>query len=269
MKKIVLSLAVMVSVMASCKPKYASQCELKSDLDSVSYALGYFEGKGLSDMMHRMPFDTVDVATFAKSFENSKFTEQYAKMRSEQFDSINYDAFMYGFTHQLRYRKGLMEEARADAILNVKFQAVREAKKAAAEKIAEENEAIGREFLAKNAENDSVVALESGVQYKVLVEGTGKVPEAKQHVKVNYSGRLIDGTEFDSSYKRNEPFRCSTSGGVIEGWQEVLKMMPVGSKWEVYIPSDKAYGRREMGEIKPGSTLIFTIELLEIEDKKK
>ncbi len=268
MKKIILSLAIALSVMASCKPKYASDCKLANETDSVSYALGFFEGKGFADMLKRMPFDTVDVAYIVRSFENSNFNPQYSKLRNEQFDTISYDAFMSGFAHQVLYRKGKLEEVQADAMLNSKFAEVREARKIEAEKLAEENEAIGRDFLAKNAENDSVVALESGVQYKVLTQGTGAIPAEKTFVKVNYAGRLIDGTEFDSSYKRNEPFRCNTSSGVIEGWQEVLKLMPVGSVWEVYIPSDKAYGRRDMGEIKPGSLLIFKIELLEIEEKK-
>jgi len=102
------------------------------------------------------------------------------------------------------------------------------------------------------------------LQYKVLVKGEGEVPTATQRVKVNYEGHLIDGTEFDSSYKRNEPttFACNQ---VIKGWTEALTMMPVGSKWEVYIPQELAYGDRESGQIPPFSTLIFTVELLSIE----
>jgi FKBP-type peptidyl-prolyl cis-trans isomerase len=103
----------------------------------------------------------------------------------------------------------------------------------------------------------------SGLQYKVLVEGTGELPSDTAKVQVNYEGKLIDGTVFDSSYTRNEPFTVDLArGGVIKGWIEVLKMMPAGSKWEVTIPQELGYGSQNMGQIKPYSTLIFTIEVL-------
>ena len=114
-----------------------------------------------------------------------------------------------------------------------------------------------------------MVTTESGLQYKVIKEGKGEVPTATSTVKVNYKGTLIDGTEFDSSYKRNEPttFRANQ---VIKGWTEALTMMPVGSKWELYIPQELAYGARETGgQIKPFSTLIFEVELLEVVNPKK
>ena len=142
--------------------------------------------------------------------------------------------------------------------------------KAIAEKYAD-NKAAGEKFLAENKEKEGVITLPSGLQYKVIKEGKGAKPTETDRVKVNYRGTLIDGKEFDSSYKRNEPatFRANQ---VIKGWTEALTMMPVGSKWELYIPSELAYGTRETGgDIKPFSTLIFEVELLEIvkEDKKK
>ena len=102
------------------------------------------------------------------------------------------------------------------------------------------------------------------MQYKVIKAGKGEVPTAESKVKVHYKGTLLDGTEFDSSYSRNEPtsFRANQ---VIKGWTEALTMMPVGSKWELYIPQDLAYGARDAGQIKPFSTLVFEVELLEIE----
>jgi FKBP-type peptidyl-prolyl cis-trans isomerase FklB len=132
-----------------------------------------------------------------------------------------------------------------------------------------ENKAAGEAFLAENAKKEGVVTTESGLQYKVIKEGKGEVPTATSTVKVNYKGTLIDGTEFDSSYKRNEPttFRANQ---VIKGWTEALTMMPVGSKWELYIPQELAYGARETGgQIKPFSTLIFEVELLEVVQPKK
>ena len=124
----------------------------------------------------------------------------------------------------------------------------------------------GVDFLAENAKKEGVVTLPSGLQYKVLTMGSGEKPTASQHVTVNYEGRLIDGKVFDSSYRRGQP---STFGvrDVIPGWTEVLQLMPVGSKWEVYIPQELGYGDRETGgDIPPYSTLIFTVELLSIEE---
>jgi FKBP-type peptidyl-prolyl cis-trans isomerase FklB len=129
-----------------------------------------------------------------------------------------------------------------------------------------ENKAAGEKFLAENAKKEGVKTTESGLQYKVIKEGKGAIPTETSTVKVHYKGTLVDGTEFDSSYNRNEPtsFRANQ---VIKGWTEALTMMPVGSKWELYIPQELAYGARETGDIKPFSTLIFEVELLEIEKK--
>ena len=122
--------------------------------------------------------------------------------------------------------------------------------------------------MEENKTKEGVITTESGLQYKVIKAGNGEIPTKESSVKVNYKGTLIDGTEFDSSYKRNAPatFRADQ---VIKGWTEALTMMPVGSKWELYIPQELAYGSRETGGlIKPFSTLIFEVELLEIEKKK-
>jgi FKBP-type peptidyl-prolyl cis-trans isomerase FklB len=109
----------------------------------------------------------------------------------------------------------------------------------------------------------------SGLQYKVLVEGKGDVPTAKDKVTVKYEGRMIDGTVFDSSYKRNPQTTTFGCSDVIKGWTEALTMMPVGSKWEICIPQELAYGARQAGQIKPYSTLIFTVELVSIEKAKE
>ena len=140
--------------------------------------------------------------------------------------------------------------------------------KALEEKYAD-YKAENEKFLAENKTKDGVKTTASGLQYKVITEGKGEIPADTCKVKVNYKGTLIDGTEFDSSYKRNEPstFRANQ---VIKGWTEALTMMPVGSKWELYIPQELAYGARESGnQIKPFSTLIFEVELLSIEKDKK
>lgn len=135
------------------------------------------------------------------------------------------------------------------------------------EAMYKENRENGQRWLEENKKKEGVITLPSGLQYKVLTEGTGEIPTANDKVKVNYEGRLIDGTVFDSSYKRGEPTSFQANR-VISGWTEALTHMPVGSKWELYIPYDLAYGEREAGaQIKPYSALIFVVELLEIEGK--
>jgi FKBP-type peptidyl-prolyl cis-trans isomerase FklB len=125
----------------------------------------------------------------------------------------------------------------------------------------------GEAFLAANKTKDGVVTLPSGLQYKILTQGTGPKPTATDSVVCNYRGTLINGTEFDSSYKRGEPATFPVTG-VIKGWTEALQLMPVGSKWQLFVPSDLAYGERSPGpEIAPDSTLIFEVELLSIEKK--
>jgi len=134
----------------------------------------------------------------------------------------------------------------------------------AMEAAAAKNKAEGEEFLAKNKSKEGVVTLPSGLQYKILKAGTGKKPTDKDTVVCNYRGTLIDGTEFDSSYSRNQPAEFGVTG-VIAGWTEALKLMPVGSKWQLFVPSKLAYGDRGAGQmIAPNSTLIFEVELLSI-----
>lgn len=124
--------------------------------------------------------------------------------------------------------------------------------------------AEGEAFLAENAKKEGVVTLPSGLQYKVIAEGNGNKPTANQQVKCHYEGTLINGAKFDSSYDRKEPAVFPVNG-VIQGWVEALQLMPVGSKWELYIPYNLAYGERGAGQsIPPYATLIFTVELLEI-----
>ena len=129
-------------------------------------------------------------------------------------------------------------------------------------KLAAENKKEGEAFLEANKKKDSVITLPSGLQYKVVVEGTGKTPTVKDTVTTHYRGMLIDGIEFDNSYKRGEPATFPVKG-VIAGWTEALQLMKAGSKWKLYIPSNLAYGDRGAGQlIGPGATLIFDIELI-------
>lgn len=130
------------------------------------------------------------------------------------------------------------------------------------------NKELGDAFLAQNKKKEGVVTLASGLQYKIIKSGTGPSPEATDKVTTHYRGTLIDGTEFDSSYSRNKPTTFPVNG-VIPGWVEALQLMHVGDKWQLFIPANLAYGKRAVGAIiKPNSTLVFDIELLEINGKK-
>jgi FKBP-type peptidyl-prolyl cis-trans isomerase FklB len=143
---------------------------------------------------------------------------------------------------------------------------VRQKQEAKRQALAENNKKDGAAFLAANATKPGVVTLPSGLQYKVLTPGTGPKPAATDSVVCNYRGTLLDNTEFDSSYKRGQPATFPVSG-VIKGWTEALQLMPVGSKWQLFIPSDLAYGERAQGPIGPNATLVFEVELMSIQPK--
>lgn len=129
--------------------------------------------------------------------------------------------------------------------------------------MAEKNLAQGKSFLEENKKKEGVKTLASGLQYKVLTEGSGKMPKATEQVTVNYQGTFIDGTEFDSSYKRGQPATFKADG-VIKGWTEALQLMKEGSKWQLFVPPELGYGERGMGRIPPNSTLIFEVELVSV-----
>jgi FKBP-type peptidyl-prolyl cis-trans isomerase len=148
-----------------------------------------------------------------------------------------------------------------------KMQAEMEAEQKKMAELAAKNKKAADEFLAENKKKEGVVTTASGLQYKILTKGEGKIPKTTDVVKVHYKGTLIDGKEFDSSYKHGEPAKFPV-GRVIKGWVEVLQLMPVGSKWQVIIPPDLAYGEDGAGEvIEPNSVLIFEVELLGIEEQ--
>ena len=164
--------------------------------------------------------------------------------------------------------KPAMTEEEARTIVTAFRTEMVKKQQAEAQKAGEVNKQAGDKFLAENKTKDGVVTLPSGLQYKVIKQGDGPKPTASDTVVTNYRGTLIDGKEFDSSYKRGQPATFPV-GQVIKGWTEALQLMPVGSKWQLYIPSNLAYGDRGAGgDIGPNSTLIFDIELLSIQDKK-
>ena len=193
----------------------------------------------------------------AESWVSGLTSDVYA---DDSTKSIDKDNLVAGFIAGVlgKDQKFTMEEAQTY---------VQEVMTAANEKKMEaqfgSNREAGEKFLAENKTKEGVQVTPSGLQYKVIKQGKGAVPTATDKVSVHYRGTLIDGTEFDSSYKRNKPTEFAANQ-VIKGWTEALTMMPVGSKWELYIPQELAYGSRNQGQIKPFSTLIFEVELLDI-----
>jgi FKBP-type peptidyl-prolyl cis-trans isomerase FklB len=186
-----------------------------------------------------------------------------AQLKSRSVD-IDTDAFARGLSDALTGGKTLLTEAEAKAVIAELQKAMLVKQTAEAKAVGDKNMKEGDAFLAANKAKDGVVTLPSGVQYKVLSAGTGPKPTLEQTVVCQYRGTLIDGKEFDSSYKRGQPATFPVKG-VIKGWAEVLQLMPVGSKWQVFIPPDLAYGTRGAGaDIGPNATLIFEIELVAI-----
>ncbi|WP_302025819.1 FKBP-type peptidyl-prolyl cis-trans isomerase [Parabacteroides johnsonii] len=236
MKKISVLVATAIVAMGitSCGDSHKS-ASLKTAADSVSYAIGISTGAGYKENLKTLPGDPANVDDLIAGF----------------IQAIKGDSSVMKMTPQA-----------AQAYVQTYFM---EASARDAKKTKEE----GEKFLAENKSKKDVFTTESGLQYQVVTEGTGDKPTATDKVKVHYTGTLLDGTKFDSSVDRGEPMEFPVNG-VIKGWTEVLQLMPVGSKYIVWIPSDLAYGERGAGQdIKPNSTLKFEIELLEIVKDKK
>ena len=186
----------------------------------------------------------------------------------KQAIDIDPDILAQGIKDGLSGGKALLSEQEARETLAA-FQAEMVAKQTeVAKKMGERNKKEGEAFLAENRKKEGVKTLPSGLQYRVIQAGTGKSPKAADEVTAHYRGTLIDGTEFDSSYRRGKP-ETLPIGGVIAGWTEALQLMQEGAKWQLFVPSNLAYGERGAGrDIGPQATLIFEIELISIQEKK-
>jgi len=190
-----------------------------------------------------------------------------AKTLQRQSVDVEPDIVAKGLKDVLAGNKPLLSDDEAMTTLTTLQNDMRARQQEKAQQLGLANKKEGEDFLAANKGKEGVVALPSGLQYKILKEGSGPKPSASDSVVCNYRGTLINGTEFDSSYKRGEPATFPVSG-VIKGWTEALQLMPVGSKWQLFIPSDLAYGQRGAGsDIGPNATLIFEVELLSIQGK--
>lgn len=260
---------------------------LVTGIDSLSYAAGETLTNGLIPFIQQQQHvDTAYMEDFIQGFREAvsatsdpRYTArqagiQIAQMAKERMlpsinndlkespDSVDARLFYEGFIAGVRNDSTLMSLSAAGKLFQSRMEANNKIKE---EKLT----AAGKAWLAENAKKPGVVSLPSGLQYKVITEGKGAKPTVEQEVTVKYEGHLIDGTEFDSSYKRNPQttkFRCNQ---VIKGWTEALTLMPVGSKWEIYVPQELGYGSRDMGKIPAYSTLVFTVELVDITPEKK
>jgi FKBP-type peptidyl-prolyl cis-trans isomerase FklB len=192
----------------------------------------------------------------------------YSQGLKKQAVEVDWNLVAQGMKDAAAGTKTRLTEDEAKAVLNEVQAEVQKEQQTKMKEVAAKNKSEGEAFLAANKSKEGVVTLPSGLQYKILTAGTGAKPTATDSVVCNYRGTLVNGTEFDSSYKRNAPATFGVSQ-VIKGWTEALQLMPVGSKWQLVIPSDLAYGERgePRGGIEPNSTLIFEVELLSIVDK--
>ena len=209
---------------------------------------------------------TSELSTLEQKVSYLMGMQNAASTAAIELDKAAYD---YGFSDGLAGNQPAMsEEVIAETV--AEFQAQMTAKQEEQQKQAAESMAVaaeanlkeGSEFLAANGAKEGVVTTESGLQYKIITAGDGAVPSTESVVEVHYAGRLLDGTEFDSSIKRGVPAQFGVTQ-VIAGWTEALQLMPEGSKWELYIPADLAYGPGGTGPIGPNATLIFEVELLQ------
>lgn len=289
MKKfsIVAALAIAVaSFVASCGNSGSNKPNLKNDVDTLSYAIGLAQTQGLKQYLVQMDVDTTYMDAFIKGLreganagDDKKKAAYYMgiqigqQISNRMVKGINHELFgedstktismknfLAGFIQGVKEKKGLMTVEQASQVAQMKMMAIK------SKHMEEEYGPLkkkGEAWMAANAKKAGVKTLPSGVQYKVIKEGNGAMPKDTSLVTVNYEGRLIDGTVFDSSYKRGEPVSLRANQ-VIKGWTEALVHMPVGSVWEVYIPQELAYGEREQGQIKPFSPLIFKIELISL-----
>lgn len=301
-KVIILALALVASASlytadAASKKKTKKQeapvvvpVQLNNSSDTLSYVAGMSVTNGLIPyLVQQQGVDTAYMAEFIKGFKEVVNAGTDPKMKAyvagleiatqvrdrmlpgmkREFtdtpDSI-VDALVFrGFSDALLNDTTLFKQAAAEELFKTLQQTNKDAK---VEKLWGANRDAGKKFLAENAKKEGVVTLPSGLQYKVLVKGEGDVPQVSEKVFVNYEGRLVDGTVFDASAKHGDKPSEFRPNQVIKGWTEALTMMPVGSKWQLYIPYELAYGEKEAGNIKPFSALIFDVELVGIDRPK-
>ncbi|MDX1701536.1 MAG: FKBP-type peptidyl-prolyl cis-trans isomerase [Melioribacteraceae bacterium] len=229
MKQILLIISAAVLILSCTESNNRKEIEISTKKDSVSYSIGIDIGKNLKRQEIEIEPDVMLQGFLDAQADTSKLTDEEIM------------AVMTNFQKEMREKQ-------------------QNKNKMASEK----NKAEAEAFFTENKNKDGVISLESGIQYKVIKSGSGKSPKISSTVETHYSGRLLDGTEFDSSYKRGNPISFAVTG-VIKGWTEILQLMKEGDKWEVYIPSELAYGERGSPPmIGPNAALIFEMELIKV-----
>ena len=288
MKKFTFAAIALIAALAASFTSCGNspKANLKNDIDTVSYTIGMVQTQGLKEyLVNQLGVDTTYMDAFIKGLneganagDNKKTAAYYAgiqigqQISNQMVKGLNHELFgedstktismknfLAGFVAGTTGKNQLMTVEQASELAQTKMQAI---KAREAEKQFGDNKAAGEKFLAANAKKEGVKVLPSGVQYKVIKEGSGEIPADSSTVVVNYEGKTIRGEVFDTSYGKDPV--TFPANRVIKGWTEALVHMPVGSIWEVYIPQELAYGERSTGKLKPFSALIFKIELLSI-----
>lgn len=290
MKKLNIFLVVAViaaSVLSSCNSNSTKLPSLKNQIDSLNYAFGLANGngikqyylaadsanadslnakiesllRGMDEGMKGDVSENPELAELGTNIGNALKEQKTAGLMGDSSLTVDIKLIKQGLVNGMKGSNIQMTAEEAQTYLNATMQKLQE------KRMQEQNgpnKAAGEVFLKENAKKAGVVTTASGLQYEVIKKGTGALPTDTSRVKVHYHGTLIDGTVFDSSVDRGEPAVFGVNQ-VIKGWTEALKLMPVGSKYKLYIPQELAYGSQSMGNIKPFSALIFEVELIGIE----
>ena len=290
MKKLNIFLVVAViaaSVLSSCNSNSTKLPSLKNQIDSLNYAFGLANGngikqyylaadsanadslnakiesllRGMDEGMKGDVSENPELAELGTNIGNALKEQKTAGLMGDSSLTVDIKLIKQGLVNGMKGSNIQMTAEEAQTYLNATMQKLQE------KRMQEQNgpnKAAGEVFLKENAKKAGVVTTASGLQYEVIKKGTGALPNDTSRVKVHYHGTLIDGTVFDSSVDRGEPAVFGVNQ-VIKGWTEALKLMPVGSKYKLYIPQELAYGSQSMGNIKPFSALIFEVELIGIE----
>lgn len=286
--KTLAALAIAAATFSACGNSSAPRADLKTDVDSMSYAIGYLQSQYVRQAIQQgQVIDTTYIDEFVKGIKEGASAGDDKKkaayitglqvgqqISNQLVKGINHEVYgedstktismknlMAGFITGATGKNGFMTTDAANQIAQTKMEAI---KSQTMQKQYGPNKVAGEKFLAANKKKPGVVTLPSGLQYKVIKEGKGAIPQDTTQVKVQYEGRTIDGNVFESSYKNGNGPASMIPKQMIPGWTEALTRMPEGSVWEVYIPQQLAYGNRQAGQIKPFSTLIFKIELIKV-----
>ena len=259
---------------ADSTQRIALQSEMESKIDSINKINGPKLNEFIKGMKEAINIDEESAYAHGLSigvqFSQQMLPQFNTMLYGEDSDTkANTDQLLAGLVSTLKNQGLAISKAEANELVQSEFEKAQEEQMARQEEeLKSQYESViaeGDAYMAENAEREEVVTLPSGLQYEILTPGNGAIPTSSDQVKVHYHGTLIDGTVFDSSVERGEPAVFGVTQ-VIAGWTEALQLMPVGSKWRLYVPHDLAYGSADRGEIKPYSNLIFDVELIGIEN---